>query len=729
MNVLTLKVDGSVPGELTFVLQRPAGNQLRVRKELDEEISVRNVQSTDTFFLLNQLLPPSLTRELGQWVLDDPTPGLLAVNSDGPVDAIPWEYLPQLLKMPTVFVVRHLVQPVASVDKPAPSPSRLLAAGWSGKPTFELPGIKAELTALGQLGTTGDFQVQVLFEPSLDEFAWACDTFRPDLLHLIPPGISHDNAVPEIILSGDEQIQAVPIDQFMLRLNGLRPRLVVLNTCDGGSAIRMLAEHLGTMVIGWLGVIQDHDAVDFARFMYARILDGESVIGALRSYRLIQPSKKNLEQATRDFSLAAGQQWYDPVPVVWTPSIALLTKSLRDLHPEEAAKEPKIPVRQVVEATTRRGQRSPEEAQWLVSSESSLPTLIVEFEPQKWLNPALLKNGRPAVNRLVLTSDRALRNVGIAVSCDTGNGISTVRQTLNLEKGPQPVPIDTWQFPVLYELIGAAVPRRQINFTISCSLAGGLLAETTKPVLWMGRTEWLDKPDTWHFIPAFVDPYCDGVLDVIGKADEVLKQIAAPTSSFDAYQTNDSRHVTEQVKAVFNCLRDKPYELHYIAPPPIPVFAPGEMLASGQRIRPLDEVVKRSRGTCHDLAVLFASCLEQIQIYPLIILITGHTFFGFWKDCNAHDDFWSQAGENRMRRPSDPAREWTIIDPAEIQQLLDRDVISLVDAVMVTDRNAKFEAALKAGYDYYQRTTGINPALRFDVGVDIQASRRVVQPL
>ena len=730
MNILTFKVDGLLPGEVTFELQRPAGSSLSYK--IQTELTIEAIRTDPSS--LNLLLPPDLTRELRQQVVSGLTPDLLAIiSANDLVDGIPWEYyLPKLLKVPTVFVVRQLGQSESFVEEPAPRVVRLLAAGWSGKPRFQLPGIQKELMALNQLKMYEDFQVQLLFEPNLETFYNACSTFLPDILHLIPPGIAHDIPVPEIILSGDEPIKGVPMDHFLSGLPpDLRPRLVVLNTCSGGeggsgpSAIRIIAKHLRSMVIGWLGEIQDLVAVDFARFIYARILDGESVIDALRAYRAIQISNRNFEQATRNLMPALFQRPFDTVPVVLTPSIELLIKPLRDLHYEEVlhAQKPRA-----LSAVTFNAQPSRAQAELAVSSDSSFPAITVEFEPQKWLNPALLKNGRPAINRLVLNPDRALYNVGVAVSCDTGNGISTVRQTLNLEKGPQPVPIDTWQFPVLYELIGAAVPRRQINFTVSCSLAGGLLAETTMPVTWMGRTEWLDKEDTWHFIPAFVDPNSDRVLDVIGHADDILKKIESPTSRFDAYQSGDSQHVINQVKAIFNCLRDKPYELRYIAPPPIPVFA-GEVFASGQRIRPLEEIIDRCRGTCHDLAILFGSCLEQIQIYPLIILITGHTFFGFWKDSGAHDKFWNPVGKKLPRPSSDLGRQWTIRNRLEIDKLLNRNVISLVDAVKVTDRNAKFEDAVQEGFKYFQQTSDRNSLRKFDVAVDIQASRCLIQPL
>jgi hypothetical protein len=546
----------------------------------------------------------------------------------------------------------------------------------------------------------------------------------------------HDDKMPELVLSGGEKITRVRTDEFLSNLsNEIRRRLVVLNTCQGGdggtgpSATRLIAEHLRTVDIGWLGLIGDRDAVDFARFVYSRLLDGKTIVDALRSYRSIEPYKGHSDEATRDLGTVGHSRADDPIPVVWTAAISLRETPLRGLPDEEAApaRERAPRPRLGVGPTTRGMERLREEARPPVSSEPALPELDVVFEPQKWLNPALLKIGRPAINRLVLTPNRALSNVGIAVSCDTGHGISTVRQTRSLEKGPQPVPIEEWQFPVLYELIGADVPRRQVNFTVSCSLAGQLLAETTTSVLWMGRTGWLDQEDTWRYIPAYVDPYSDGVLDVVDKANTVLKTIAGPTSSFSAYQAADSGFVTKQVEAVFQCLRDKPFELSYIAPPPLAVYKPGDQLASGQRIRTPDEVVGRKRGTCHDLAILFASCLEHVQIYPLIILIWGHTFFGFWKDAKAHEDFWGQARNNRLRRPQDPGREWTITDLVEIRELLDRDVISLVEATKVTDRIASYAEAVQAGYDKLNEVR--NPFLRFDVAVDIQASRRAVQPL
>jgi hypothetical protein len=150
MNTVILKVDGSLPGDLTFQLQQPKGGALCF--EGKSKSTVEGIKTDPS--LLSQLLPSNLARELGQWDLDDPTPGLLAVSSAiRAADGVPWEYLPQLLRLPTVFVVRYLDQPELAHDNTARTACRLVAAGWSGQPTFHLPGIQEELAALNQLAT------------------------------------------------------------------------------------------------------------------------------------------------------------------------------------------------------------------------------------------------------------------------------------------------------------------------------------------------------------------------------------------------------------------------------------------------------------------------------------------------------------------------------------------------------------------------------------------------
>ena len=50
----------------------------------------------------------------------------------------------------------------------------------------------------------------------------------------------------------------------------------------------------------------------------------------------------------------------------------------------------------------------------------------------------------------------------------------------------------------------------------------------------------------------------------------------------------------------------------------------------GQRIRLVDNVLTSKLGTCIDLTLLYASCLEAIGIRPLLVLLKGHILIGAW---------------------------------------------------------------------------------------------------
>src|SRR4029453_13566701 len=50
-----------------------------------------------------------------------------------------------------------------------------------------------------------------------------------------------------------------------------------------------------------------------------------------------------------------------------------------------------------------------------------------------------------------------------------------------------------------------------------------------------------------------------------------------------------------------------------------------------QRLRTPSEVINGRRGTCIDLALLMAACLEYVEIYPVVFLLNDHAFPGYWR--------------------------------------------------------------------------------------------------
>ena len=51
----------------------------------------------------------------------------------------------------------------------------------------------------------------------------------------------------------------------------------------------------------------------------------------------------------------------------------------------------------------------------------------------------------------------------------------------------------------------------------------------------------------------------------------------------------------------------------------------------GQLIRNPGEVLDNRVGTCLDTAVLFASLLENVGLRPVLVLVRGHAFVGYWR--------------------------------------------------------------------------------------------------
>jgi hypothetical protein len=89
--------------------------------------------------------------------------------------------------------------------------------------------------------------------------------------------------------------------------------------------------------------------------------------------------------------------------------------------------------------------------------------------------------------------------------------------------------------------------------------------------------------------------------------------------------------VDMQVRAIW-CALSFDFSLNYINPPP-------SFVLNSQRLRTPSDVILGGRGTCIDLALLFAACLEYVEIYPVIFLFDDHAFPGYWRCESAYRSF------------------------------------------------------------------------------------------
>lgn len=133
--------------------------------------------------------------------------------------------------------------------------------------------------------------------------------------------------------------------------------------------------------------------------------------------------------------------------------------------------------------------------------------------------------------------------------------------------------------------------------------------------------------DEWHgiglypeLLAAFVTPNHPVLARIIARATEFLGQWTGNTS-MDGYQSQDANRVLNQAAALFAAIKEQ--AIAY-------VVSPASFERIGQRVRLCDRLLQQKLGTCLDLALLYASCLEAVGLHPLLITTAGHIFTGVW---------------------------------------------------------------------------------------------------
>ena len=100
------------------------------------------------------------------------------------------------------------------------------------------------------------------------------------------------------------------------------------------------------------------------------------------------------------------------------------------------------------------------------------------------------------------------------------------------------------------------------------------------------------------------------------------------TPSFEGYQQKSKERVLQMVSAIYKSIQN--LDLIYSSMPP-------SFEKNGQRIRLVDTVLETKFGNCIDISLLFAACLEAIDLNPIIVVTEGHAFIGVWLDDQRFD--------------------------------------------------------------------------------------------
>jgi very-short-patch-repair endonuclease len=153
----------------------------------------------------------------------------------------------------------------------------------------------------------------------------------------------------------------------------------------------------------------------------------------------------------------------------------------------------------------------------------------------------------------------------------------------------------------------------------SRSRSDDVLARHESTVELLARNQWGGIGHLPEMVAAFVQPN-DQAIDRLLKSAALALQTTGKSGSIDGYSHGPKR-AWELASGIWTAVLQR--KLNYALPP-------ASFEHTGQKVRSPSQVVEGGLATCLDLALLFAACMEQAHLNPLLIFTRGHAFVGVW---------------------------------------------------------------------------------------------------
>lgn len=382
-------------------------------------------------------------------------------------------------------------------------------------------------------------------------------------------------------------------------------------------------------------------------------------------------------------------------------------------------------LRQQVKRQAKRTKLTPENVRQYVG---------VDVKPVQGLNYSILHNNGPLFTTFTIfkkdTSLGRIDDIAITVELHVGTETYPFRTHLALdEKEPSKDILSEVKISLASSLGRGVRESVHTSLFVEVFWRGTVLYKTTHRVTLLPIDEWRDDDANRMWLPSFALPRDPAVLSTIDAAQRYLMALEDDSGAgFDGYQraqpelqgdpVNFFDPVDLQVRAIWSALL---YEtpLSYINPPPT-------FTDRSQRLRGPSDVLQGKRGTCIDLALLLASCLEYIEIYPVIFLLETHAFPGYWRHDTFHENFKqakgveaSLAGQAPGPRTSAPQLHGWYFQKAHYREIVNEvqaGRLVPLETVLLTQR-ARFADAVDEGH------RNLTSKREFDAMIDIQLAR------
>lgn len=315
------------------------------------------------------------------------------------------------------------------------------------------------------------------------------------------------------------------------------------------------------------------------------------------------------------------------------------------------------------------------------------------------VNFAMQQNHVPIIKNIHITNEEeeSIDNIKITLSLGldltdkTERCIDTIPQKATIEIKDMQVDISARYLSELTEKITSEI-------IISISKDDETILTCRYPIEILPFDQWAGVVILPEMLSAFVTPNHPAISSVIHRASYYLEKWTG-NPSLDEYQSRNPDRVKKQMGAIYEAIAE--LNIVYCTPP-----ASYEL--SGQRVRMCETLLSAKLGTCLDMALLFASCLEAVGINPLIVIIQGHAFAGGWLSDDTFADSVNDDVSLLTKRLASGINEIAVVETT----------------CMNAGKNRSFDLAMTAAEDH------LNNYTKFVLSLDIKRCRfAAIRPL
>ena len=251
--------------------------------------------------------------------------------------------------------------------------------------------------------------------------------------------------------------------------------------------------------------------------------------------------------------------------------------------------------------------------------ESEQRNVLVVAKPLAQINYSLLHNNRNLFEYFYVRKPQCigtLSRLSVDVSLQTGTESMTYHTTTDLNSSVR-VLHDEVRVPLTSTLARSIKEIIHTALTVKVDWNGRNLLDKSFRVSLLPIDQWQNDDLNRKWLPSFILPRDPSIIRIVDSAQSYLMSVADNAEcGFDGYQSGREESVRAQVQAIWWALINN-LPLAYVNP--LPVYT-----ASSQRLRSPSAILGGRRGTCLDLALLMAACLEYIDLYSILFLVQDH---------------------------------------------------------------------------------------------------------